>query len=286
MRILITGSNGQLGKQFKEISRLHKDKEFFFATRYEIDITKAPVIEKAVKSYNIDCIINCASYTGVDSAEDNISEAIKVNSSGAGNLALVAAKTNVFPVHFSTDYLFDGKSNQPYTENDIPNPQTEYGKSKLEGEKEIISNIEKGLIIRTSWLYSVFGKNFVKTICEKGKEKKHLKVVYDQAGSPTYAYDLANTVIKILPEIIDQSGGVMVYNYSNEGLASWYDIAIAIADLKKLPCIIEPVLSTEFPAKAKRPHFSLLSKNKIKKDFQIKIPYWRHSLEKCLKKMK
>lgn len=275
-----------MGSQLKDISKSYKKMDFIFATRSEIDITNTVSVEKAVKSYNIDCIINCASYTGVDAAENNISSAMKVNSLGARNLALTAAKTNAFLVHFSTDYVFDGNNYKPYTENDIPNPQTVYGKSKLEGENEIIANANKGLIIRTSWLYSIFGENFVKTIREKGKEKKHLRVVYDQIGSPTNAYDLACTVLKILPQITDQSEGIKIYNYSNEGVASWYDIAVAITELKRLPCTVEPVLSEDFETKASRPHFTLLNKNKIKEDFKLTIPHWRRSLESCLKRMK
>ncbi len=286
MRLLVTGSKGQLGSQLKEISKFYKNMDFIFATRSEIDITNALSVEKAVRSYNIDCIINCASYTGVDAAENDISKAMKVNSSGAKNLALIAANANAFLVHFSTDYIFDGNNNKPYTETDTPNPQTVYGKSKLEGERDIISNTSRGLIIRTSWLYSMFGNNFVKTIREKGKEKKPLRVVYDQIGSPTNAYDLACTVLNILPQIADQSESIKIYNYSNEGVASWYDIAVAITELKKLSCTVEPILSEDFETRAIRPHFSLLNKNKIKEDFELTIPHWRRSLESCLKRMK
>ncbi len=286
MRILVTGSNGQLGNQFKEVSKLCKDHRFYFATRYEVDITKPKVIEKAISDNRIDCIINCASYTGVDSAEENIADASDVNAIGVENLAAAAAKYNVFLVHFSTDYLFDGKSNIPYNENDMPNPKTEYGKSKYAGEKAILLNLNTGLIIRTAWLYSTFGNNFVKTIYKKGKDKEHLKVVCDQVGSPTYSYDLAHAVMKILPEAVKVTDRVEVYNYSNEGVTSWYDMAVAIADIKNLSCIIEPVMSEQFPTKAIRPHYSLLNKNKIKSKFNLQIPHWRHSLERCLKKIK
>ncbi len=284
MRILVTGSKGQLGSQFKEISRLYKDMKFFFATRHEVDITKLKVVEKAIKDGDIDCIINCASFTGVDNAEENFQDAMDVNAVGVRNLALASAKTKTFLVHFSTDYLFDGQKSVPYTEDDIPDPKTAYGKSKLAGEKEIFLNLERGLILRTSWLYSAFGNNFVKTILNKCKEKQDLKVVYDQVGSPTYAYDFAHATLTILPKIFKMPEGISVYNYSNEGVASWYDIAIAIADIKKLQCKIEPVLSNHFPSKAERPHYSLLNKEKIKNDFNLNIPHWRRSLNRCLKK--
>jgi len=284
MNILVTGSNGQLGTQFRELAVLHNNMEFTFTTREELDITKSEVIEDVLKSRQIDCIINCASYTAVDKAETNIEEAMAINAQGAKNLALACAKTNVFLIHFSTDYVFDGENNNPYSEKDKTNPRTIYGKSKLEGEKEIITNIERALIIRTAWLYSSYGKNFVKTILEKGKEHSELRVVYDQIGAPTYTYDLANMVIEILPKAFKNIDKTEIYNYSNEGVTSWYDIALAISDNCILPCEITPVLSEEFPTKAQRPKFSLLNKNKIKNDFNLKIPHWRHSLEACLKK--
>ncbi len=284
MRILVTGSNGQLGNQFKELAMLHNDKHFTFTTRNELDITEAGGIEDVLKSRQIDCIINCASYTAVDNAETNIEEAMAINAQGAKNLALACDKANVFLIHFSTDYVYDGESNKPYSEKDQTNPRTIYGKSKLEGEKEIITNIERALIIRTAWLYSYYGKNFVKTILEKGKKNSELRVVYDQIGAPTYAYDLANMVIEILPKALKNIDKTEIYNYSNEGVTSWYDIAWAISDNCNLPCEITPVLSEEFQTKTQRPKFSLLNKNKIKNDFNLKIPYWRHSLEACLTK--
>lgn len=286
MNILVTGSNGQLGKQFKEVSRLYKRNKFLFVNRYELDISETGVVESVIKSDKIDCIINCACFTDVDDAENNVDAAMEANALGVKNLALASAKTNVFLIHFSTDYLFDGENVKPYTEADKPNPKTVYGKSKLEGEKEFMLSTKRGLIIRTSWLYSHFGKNFVKTILEKGRKRENLKVIYDQVGSPTNAYDLANATLEILPKAVKSFDKIEVYNYSNEGVASWYDIAVAIADIKKLPCTIEPVLSEEFQTVAKRPNFSLLDKSKIKNDFQIKIPYWRYSLEEFLKKAK
>ncbi len=285
MNILVTGCNGQLGSQFKDLSDLHNDKKFTFVDRNKFDISNYEVVESALKNNRFDCIINCASYTNVDQAENDTEKALKTNSDGAGNLALAAAKTDTFLVHFSTDYVFDGNKNQPYSENDPANPQTVYGISKLKGEKQIIANAARGLIIRTAWLYSAYGNNFVKTILLKGSEKKHLRVVYDQIGSPTFSSDLAYTTLKILPEAIKTFKNTGIYNYSNEGVASWYDIAVAISDIKGLSCNIEPVRSEEFPTIAKRPSFSLLCKHKIKNDFMVNIPYWRHSLDICLKKL-
>lgn len=286
MNILVTGSNGQLGSQFKELSGLYNKNTFVFASEDDLDITKAGLVEDFVRANRVECIINCASYTGVDGAEENLQSAMNVNALGVRNLAVAASKFNAFLVHYSTDYLYDGSNTVPYNETDVPNPQTVYGKSKLAGEKEMLLNLDKGLIIRTSWLYSNYGNNFVKNIFKKGEEKQHLKVVYDQVGTPTYAFDLATSTLKILPEAFEVNDRVGVYNYSNEGVASWYDIAVAIADLRELKCTVEPVLSNEFPSKAKRPQYSVLNKSKIKKDFNLQIPHWRHSLKECLKNMK
>lgn len=284
MNILITGSNGQLGSQLKKTSKLFRSNKYTFVNEYEVNITNQTSIEKIIKSDDIDCIINCASYTNVDQAENDADNAMNVNGYGTKCLASAAANTNTYLVHYSTDYVFDGNNNKPYTEDDTPNPVTIYGKSKLEGEKEFFANGSKGLIIRTSWLYSQFGKNFVKTILEKGKEKTTLKVVFDQVGSPTNASDLAYATLKILQKAIKSSKKIEIYNYSNEGVASWYDIAIAITNIRKLPCKTEPVSSEEFPTVAHRPHYSLLDKSKIKNDFGITIPHWRSSLKECLKK--
>jgi len=280
MKVLITGVNGQLGKQFKELSETNKD--FVFTSREELDISKNEEVESFFNNNKFDCVINCASYTAVDKAENNINDAMNVNVLGSKNLAEATAKQKALLIHYSTDYVFDGKNNKPYSEDDISSPQTIYGKSKLKGEKEIFVNAERAIIIRTSWLYSKFGKNFVKTILEKSKEKQILEVVFDQIGSPTYCYDLANLTLKILPEVVDNFYTKDIYNFSNEGVASWYDIAQAIIDIKNVDCEVKPVLSDAFQTVAKRPYYSLLDKNKIKNDFNVKIPYWKHSLKRCL----
>ncbi len=280
MKVLITGVNGQLGKQFKELSETNKD--FVFTSREELDISKNEEVESFFNNNKFDCVINCASYTAVDKAENNINDSMNVNVLGSKNLAEATAKQKALLIHYSTDYVFDGKNNKPYSEDDISSPQTIYGKSKLKGEKEIFVNAERAIIIRTSWLYSKFGKNFVKTILEKSKEKQILEVVFDQIGSPTYCYDLANLTLKILPEVVDNFYTKDIYNFSNEGVASWYDIAQAIIDIKNVDCEVKPVLSDAFQTVAKRPYYSLLDKNKIKNDFNVKIPYWKHSLKRCL----
>jgi dTDP-4-dehydrorhamnose reductase len=285
MNILVTGSQGQLGSELQDLASAYPKYKFFFTDVKELDITNEDQIARFVKVNKIETIINCAAYTAVDKAESEKQQAMLVNATAVKYLAQVCGKSNVLLIHFSTDYVFEGKSFKPYTENDTASPKSIYGKTKLDGEIEVIFNAKRALIFRTSWLYSAYGNNFVKTILEKGKTSKELKVVFDQIGSPTYAGDLAKAVLDILPKVPSKIR-TEIYNFANEGVASWYDLAQAIVEIKKFDCKIEPVLSKDYPTDAQRPFYTVLNKSRIKKDFGITIPYWRSSLEKCLEKLK
>lgn len=281
LNILITGSNGQLGSEFRVASGSYQFYNFIFTDVAELDITSAGDVEQFVEKNNIDVIINCAGYTAVDKAEDEPAIAMLVNYEGVVNLVKACKTYEIFLVHISTDYVYDGKSRKPYQEDDRPNPVSSYGKSKLAGEEAMMSCLEKGMIIRTSWLYSSFGANFVKTILKKGAEKGKLDVVDDQVGCPTYGRDLAKTILKILPKAIS-SQQFEIYHYSNKGECSWYEFAKAAIDMANISCEVNPVTSDKYPQKAPRPSYSVLDKTKIKKEFGIQIPHWRESLKDCM----
>lgn len=284
MNVLVTGSQGQLGSELQAIEKEYPDYKFFFTDIKELDITNEDTTARFIKSNKIEVVINCAGYTAVDKAESDKQQAMLINATGVKNLAQACGKSNALLIHISTDYVFEGKSFKPYTENDTASPKSIYGKTKLDGEIEVIFNAKRALIFRTSWLYSSFGKNFVKTVFEKAQSEKELKVVYDQIGTPTYAADLARAILDIIPKVPSKIR-TEIYNYSNEGVASWYDFAQAIVNIKKLDCNIEPVLTKDFPTEAQRPFFTVLNKARVKKDFGIKIPHWRKSLEVCLAKL-
>ena len=281
--ILITGSNGQLGSEIRELSSNYSY-NFFFTDRNNIDITSKDNIKAFCETNNINVIINCAAYTAVDKAESDIENADLINRKAVKKLSLVSEELNIKLIHISTDYVFDGRNFKPYCEEFQTNPQGVYGKTKLAGENEMRDiNPKNSIIIRTSWVYSSFGNNFVKTMLRLGKEKKELGVIFDQVGTPTYARDLALTILNIIPQITNEK--VEIYNYSNEGVLSWYDFAKEIMRMAKLNCKINPIETFQYPTPAKRPHFSLLNKNKIKSTFNIEIPYWKDSLDECLKIM-
>ncbi|MFN3557612.1 MAG: dTDP-4-dehydrorhamnose reductase [Bacteroidales bacterium] len=284
MNILVTGSNGQLGSEFQELAKEFSQYNFFFTDINDLDISDIEKTGKYLKTNKIEVIVNCAAFTAVDLAETQKPDAMLVNATGVKNLAQMAAKQNALLIHISTDYVFEGKNFRPYTENDTASPKTTYGKTKLDGEIEVIFNAKRALIIRTSWLYSSFGNNFVKTIVSKCASEDQINVVFDQIGNPTYAADLARTILEIIPRVPAKIR-TEVYNYSNEGVASWYDFAQAIVDIRKSSCKITPILTKDFPTPALRPHYTVLNKSRIKKDFNIEIPHWRTSLEKCLAKL-
>ncbi len=277
--ILVTGANGQLGQSIKELNE-----KCFFTDRDKLDITDFKEIENFCKQNKITHIINCAAYTAVDKAEDEKEFADKINYDAVKNLAQISKDHDISLVHISTDYVFDGKNYKPYCEDDKTNPVNYYGESKLKGEEAVKKiNPKNSVIIRTSWVYSSIGSNFVKTMLRLMKDKDELGVIFDQIGTPTYARDLAKTILEILPKLKDKD--TQIYNYSNEGVCSWYDFAKEIADIKGYDCRINPIHTSEYPTPAKRPHFSILDKQKIKDDFDITVPYWKDSLKECLKEM-
>ncbi|QFR48650.1 dTDP-4-dehydrorhamnose reductase [Sulfurimonas lithotrophica] len=281
--ILVTGANGQLGSEIRELSSDYEN-NCFFTDRNELDISNLEAVKNYVDKNSIDVIINCAAYTAVDKAEDDESNADAVNNVAVKYLSQVSKDRNIKLIHISTDYVYDGKNYKPYTEDDIVNPNSVYGKTKLAGEKAMQDiNPSNSIIIRTSWVYSSFGANFVKTMLRLGKEKEQLGVIFDQVGTPTYAKDLAKAILEIIPNISNEK--VEIYNYSNEGVLSWYDFAKEIMRMAKLDCKINPIETKEYPTPATRPHFSLLNKSKIKQTFNITIPYWKDSLDECLKIM-
>ncbi|MFI3242294.1 MAG: dTDP-4-dehydrorhamnose reductase [Alphaproteobacteria bacterium] len=267
--ILVTGANGQLGNELKILLS-----DAIFTDVADLDICDFAAVQSFVKENNVDIIINCAAYTAVDKAEDDIELATKINVDGPENLAKSGAKI----IHVSTDYVFDGLGYRPYKPEDEAQPNSVYGKTKLAGEQAVLNNANTAIIIRTAWLYSFFGNNFVKTMLRLGAEKESIGVVADQIGTPTYAGDLAQAIVEILPQI--KEGQKDVYHFSNEGVASWYDFAVEI--LKDLQCVVNPISTEDYPTRAKRPFYSVLDKTKIKKDFNIKINHWKKGLEKCL----
>lgn len=285
MNILITGSNGQLGSEIKMIASHYSKWNFIFKDLPDVDITNIEQIEKLVVAKKINAIVNCAAYTAVDAAETNKELAVAINVEGANNLAKVANRFNTKLIHISTDFVFDGKHYLPYKETDHPNPLSVYGNTKLAGEQQVLAEYSNSIIIRTAWLYSSFGANFVKTMQKLGTERDELNVVFDQVGTPTYAADLAQTILEILTQLEAGSTNKGIYHYSNEGVASWYDFAKEIMELSSINCNVFPIETLAYPTPALRPLYSVLNKAKIKNDFELKIPHWKTSLKQCIKKL-
>ena len=287
MNILVTGSNGQLGSEIKDLVSKYTNFRFFFMDLPALDICNSIQLDIFFKDKNIDTVINCAAYTAVDKAEQDTEIAEKVNAEGVLNLVNALAKVNGKLIHISTDYVFDGNSILPYKESDEVNPIGVYGNTKRSGELAVLNSNIDGIVIRTSWLYSSYGNNFVKTMLRLGNNRDELGVIFDQVGSPTSASDLAKTCLDILAykkeSKINSKG--QLYHFSNEGVASWYDFSIAIMALGNLDCHVKPIETKDYPTSAKRPYFSVLNKSKIKNDFEIDIPYWRDSLAKCILKL-
>ena len=279
MRILVTGSNGQLGSEMVALQPQETHHQWFNLDINELDITDKNAVEQFVVNNKIDGIINCAAYTNVDKAEEDVALCYKVNRDAPQYLAQAIEKVGGFIIHISTDYVFDGTNNIPYAEQDKPNPVTIYGKSKIEGEQYVCESCKQHIIIRTAWVYSSYGKNFVKTMIKLGKEKPSLGVIFDQIGSPTYARDMAKAIITIVNQGIIPG----IYNFSNEGVISWYDFTKNIHQLANITsCKVAPIHTADYPTLAQRPHFSVLDKTKIKNTYNIEIPYWRDSLEECI----
>lgn len=281
MKILITGSNGQLGSEFKNRISDFKDWNFVLTDVADLDITQPEAIEIFItKNGPFDYLINCAAYTAVDKAEDEMETAELINSNAPEYLASACHKNRIHLIHISTDYVFSGTGHMPYNEKNVTSPNSAYGKTKLRGELNVLKHAPESIILRTSWLYSRFGHNFVKVMQKYGAERDKLTVVFDQIGTPTHAFDLADAVLNIIQQTQENSEKWQkgIYHFSNEGVCSWYDFAIEIMTLWNIDCSIEPVTSDKYPQKASRPFYSVMDKTKIKSTFNINIPYWKDAL--------
>jgi dTDP-4-dehydrorhamnose reductase len=288
MKIIVTGSKGQLGCSMQEISSGYPEFSFVFTDIEELDICDSALVDQFIAKENPFAVVNCAAYTAVDKAEKEVVLAEKINHHAVVNLVSACKKYGAKLIHISTDYLFDGNKSSPYHEKDIVRPRSVYGITKLEGETAILRAEIKSIIIRTSWLYSAYGSNFVKTMLRLGRERDQLSVVSDQVGSPTYAIDLARAVLDILQIGSKDSKKFVpgIYHYSNEGVASWFDFTKAIFELSPgICCKVNPIDTQSYPTPAARPAYSVLNKSKIKTTFAIEIPYWRDSLKLCLIKL-
>lgn len=286
-RILITGANGQLGNELRVVSENFFGYDFIFTDTDNLDITNPAQTSDFIRTSGPDWIINCAAYNNVDGAESDPAMAMLINGTAVRNITDVIRGTDCRFIHISTDYVYDGQSNVPYIESYPANPRSAYGRSKLEGEKYALSH-HGSMIIRTAWLYSTFGKNFVKTILRNAVEKGSLRVVFDQTGTPTYAADLAGAIMTIISGVIRNHLAMNsgIYNYSDEGVCTWYDFALEIINEAGIECEIKPVLSKDFRQTAQRPSYSVMDKSKIKDTYGLIIPHWRSSLIKCLNLLK
>ena len=282
MNILITGCNGQLGNEMQLLEASHPQHTYFNTDVAELDITNQDAIEAFVNDNQIDGIVNCAAYTAVDKAEDNEELCTKLNAEAPAYLAAAIGKRRGWMIQISTDYVFDGTQHTPYTEEADTCPNSVYGKTKLVGELNVQKFCAQSMIIRTAWLYSTFGNNFVKTMIRLGKEKPELGVIFDQIGTPTYARDLAVAIFAAIEQGIVPG----VYHFSNEGVISWYDFTKAIHRIAGITtCHVRPLHTSEYPTPAKRPHYSVLDKTKIKQTYNIEVPYWEESLADCIAKL-
>jgi len=280
--ILVTGGNGQLGSELREIAPNYQDYNFLFTDVKNLDITNHSAVAAFIESNNITVIINCAAYTAVDKAESEPELADAINHLAVANFAQIAKDKNIRLVHISTDYVFDGTNHKPYVETDTPNPKSVYGVTKLDGELAMQQiNPANSIIIRTSWVYSKFGNNFVKTMLRLAETRDEISVVADQIGSPTNAADLAKVILTILPQI--ENNSVELFHYSNEGVCSWYDFAKAIFEIKEISIKVKPIESKQYPTPAKRPFYSVLNKTNIKERYLLEIPYWRETLRNVCK---
>ncbi len=283
MNILVTGCNGQLGTELRLQEDNHASHRFYNTDIEELDITDQMAVDAFVAKNEIDGIVNCAAFTAVDKAESSKELCTALNTVAPAYLASAIARRGGWMIHISTDYVFDGTAHLPYQEDATPSPDSVYGSTKLAGELAVTKFCPRSLIIRTAWLYSPFGNNFVKTMMRLGKERKELGVVFDQIGSPTYAFDLAKTILHIIEEGIRPG----VYHYSNEGVISWYDFTKAIHRIAGIEsCKVSPIHTTDYPTPARRPPFSVLDKSKIKKTYSIEIPYWETSLNDCIERIR
>ena len=282
MKVLVTGANGQVGGELKQLASQYPGCDLSFYNHAELDICNEDAIAEAWHKETPEVCINCAAYTAVDKAEEEPEKARAINGQAVEQLAKVCQGYGTRFIHFSTDYVFDGESNVPYREEDVPNPQIVYGQTKREGEQAAFHQQPSTLLIRTSWVYSAYGHNLVKTALRLAREKDELAFVYDQIGAPTYAKDIAAAVLEIInkEQLADHPG---IYHFSNPGVTSWYDIVRTIIRERNLNCHVQPILSKDYPTPAKRPHYSVLNTEKFRTTFEQDIPYWQTSLIKCLR---
>ena len=283
MNILITGCNGQLGNEIQLLEKQHPQHTYFNTDVAELDITNPKAIGQFVEENQIDGIVNCAAYTAVDKAESDADFCRKLNADAPGFLAEAIERRDGWMIQISTDYVFDGTQHTPYREDDATCPNSVYGRTKLEGEENVTNRCHRSMVIRTAWLYSTFGNNFVKTMLRLGREKDELGVIFDQIGTPTYARDLAVAIFAAIEK------GVVpgIYHFSNEGVASWYDFTLAIHRLAGIEsCRVRPIHTTDYPTPATRLHYSVLDKSKIKSVYGIEIPHWEASLADCIALLK
>ena len=279
MNILITGANGQLGNEMRVLSAAHPKHTYFFTDIAELDITDKTAVSSFVADHAIELIVNCAAYTNVDKAEEDEATARKINADAVAILGSQGVKV----IHVSTDYVFSGDEHLPCRESDPVAPRTAYGRTKYEGEKRLLAECPDAVILRTAWLYSSFGNNFVKTMIRLGNEKEQLGVVFDQIGTPTYAADLATAIFTVIETPVWHPG---IYHFTNEGVCSWFDFTLAIHELAGIKnCQVRPILSEEYQYRTPRPHYSVLDKSKFKKTFNIDIPHWMDGLRRCITKL-
>lgn len=283
MNILVTGANGQLGNEMQVLARENLQHTYFFTDVQELDICDEQAVYAYVSEHKIDIIVNCAAYTAVDKAEDNVELCDKLNNIAPGYLARAAQANGAAMIQVSTDYVFDGTAHIPYTEEEPTCPASVYGSTKLAGEQNVMDHCEKAMVIRTAWLYSIYGNNFVKTMIRLGQERDSLGVIFDQIGTPTYANDLAQAIFAAINKGVVRG----IYHFSDEGVCSWYDFTVAIHRLAGIAsCKVKPLHTADYPAKSPRPHYSVLDKTKIKDTFGIEIPHWEESLKRCINQLR
>lgn len=286
--VLITGANGQLGSELRRATADHEaNLNFIFTDVAELDITNLEAVEQFVKNNKIKYIVNCAAYTAVDKAEDDVDLCYKINKDAVRNLGIAATNNEAKVIHISTDYVFDGTGTHPYSETEPVSPKSVYGKSKQEGEATLLDACPDSIIIRTAWLYSIFGNNFVKTMIKLGQERESLNVVADQTGTPTNAADLAKAIVRILDHSESHNHfKAGIYHYSNEGVTSWFDFTVAIHKLAGITtCKVSPITTEQYPTRASRPQYSVLDKTKIKTTFDLNVPQWENSLKVCINEL-
>lgn len=285
--ILVTGANGQLGNEMRLLAKENTQYNFLFTDVDTLDICNKEAVLSYVMDNKVDYVVNCAAYTAVDNAEDNEALCKKINCDAVRNLGEAAASAGAKVIHVSTDYVFDGTNHLPYVETDSTCPQSAYGRTKLAGEEALAEVCPQSVILRTAWLYSTFGNNFVKTMLRLGSERDQLGVIFDQVGTPTYAGDLAAVILAIINRAEAGTFEPGVFHFSDEGVCSWYDFTVAILRLAGITsCAVKPIETKDFPSKATRPHYSVLNKGKIKSTYQVTVPHWEESLAKCIEKLK